>query len=90
MSNYISKITVADTEYSVKDAEARSAVTDIDETASQALNTLNASCGFDSNGVYTPSHELLEGATNLRFALDILAAYVEKLEERIATLEESA
>lgn len=46
-----------------------------------ALNKLKESCGFDENGVYSPSASILSGVTNVTNAVDTIANTTSEIQE---------
>lgn len=55
-------------------------VNDNEEVTSKAMNVLNNSCGFNENGIYEPSHEIIAKSSNVSEALEALAKKITDVE----------
>ena len=55
-------------------------VNDNEEVTSKAMNVLNNSCGFNENGIYEPSHEIIAQTSNVSEALEALAKKITDVE----------
>lgn len=55
-------------------------VNDNEEVTSKAMNVLNNSCGFNENGLYEPSHEIIAQTSNVSEALEALAKKITDVE----------
>lgn len=55
-------------------------VNDNEEVTSKAMNVLNNSCGFNENGIYEPSHEIIAQSTSVSEALEALAKKITDVE----------
>lgn len=57
---------------------------------SSAINQHNLSCGFDENAKYVQnkSNSIISDANSLTDAINIMASYIERLEQRIRQLEQ--